>query len=312
MNILVTGSRGQLGSELLELSTKCSNHRFFFYDLPDLDITCRDQVESLCCDLGIDVIVNCAAYTAVDKAETDSEIAFKVNRDGPALLAACARERSALLLHISTDYVFDGNSNIPYRESDLTAPLGVYGLSKWEGEERIRDIAPSYIIIRTSWLYSIHGGNFVKTMLRLGAERSDLNVVVDQIGTPTWAADLAGAIVLIIEQYRKDCLYSSTFHYSNEGVSSWYDFARAVMELAGVPCKIFPVESDEYPQIAPRPHYSVMNKSAIKKEWRIDIPYWRDSLSAMLQLLAEESGVIGLDSSPLGAMLVTQGLNQGK
>jgi len=285
LNILVTGSRGQLGSELQELSALCTSHRFFFYDLPELDITCPDQVESRCREHDIEVIVNCAAYTAVDKAETDTEMAVKVNRDGPAVLAVCAKERHALLLHLSTDYVFDGTSSTPYRESDLVAPLGVYGLSKWEGEERIRQIAPSYIIIRTSWLYSIYGVNFVKTMLRLGAEHPELSVVVDQIGTPTWAADLAASIMMIIDRHDRDTSYGGTFHYSNEGVASWYDFARAVMDLAGLPCKVLPIESAQYPQIAPRPHYSVMNKSSIKKEWGINIPWWRDSLAAMIQHL---------------------------
>ncbi len=285
MNILVTGSRGQLGSELQERSVLCDNHRFFFYDLPDLDITDRYQVESLCRDHDIEVIVNCAAYTAVDKAETDTVLAFKVNRDGPAVLAECAKVRNALLLHLSTDYVFDGTSSTPYRESDPVAPLGVYGRSKWEGEERIRQIAPSYLIIRTSWLYSIYGVNFVKTMLRLGSERPELRVVVDQIGTPTWAADLAAAIMSIIDQHDRDSSYAATFHYSNEGVASWYDFARAVMELGGLPCQVLPIESAEYPQIAPRPKYSIMNKSSIKKEWAIDIPCWRDSLVAMIQHL---------------------------
>ena len=285
MNILVTGSRGQLGSELQELSVHCNNHRFFFYDLPELDITRPGQVESRCRDHDIEVIVNCAAYTAVDKAETEPETAFKVNRDGPAVLAVCAKERHALLLHLSTDYVFDGTSGTPYRESDPVSPLGVYGLSKWEGEERIRQIAPSYIIIRTSWLYSIYGVNFVKTMLRLGAERPELHVVADQIGTPTWAADLAASIMMIIDRHDRDTSYGATFHYSNEGVASWYDFARAVMELAGRPCQVLPIESAQYPRIAPRPQYSVMNKSSIKKEWGINIPWWRDSLSAMIQHL---------------------------
>ncbi len=291
MNILVTGSRGQLGSELQELSTGYSRHRFFFYDLPELDITLSEKVDSLCRDHSIEVIVNCAAYTAVDKAETDSALAFRVNRDGPAVLAACAKERHALLIHISTDYVFDGTSSTPYCESDPPAPLGVYGLSKWEGEESIRHIAPSYIIIRTSWLYSLYGANFVKTMLRLGRERSELSVVADQIGTPTLAADLAEAIVSIIDKHDKDVRYSSTFHYSNEGVASWYDFAQAIMELAALPCKVLPVGSADYPQVAPRPHYSVMSKSAIKKEWGIQIPYWRDSLAVMLRRLAGEGSV---------------------
>ena len=287
MNILVTGSGGQLGSELLERSAECPNHRFFFYDLPDLDITNPIQVESLCRDHSIEVIINCAAYTAVDKAETDAELAFKVNRDGAAVLAVCAKERNALLIHISTDYVFDGNSSTPYREADPVAPMGVYGRSKWEGEERIREIASSYIIIRTSWLYSIYGVNFVKTMLRLGAERSELKVVADQIGTPTWAADLAAAIVVMIDRSDKTVRSHSTFHYSNEGVASWYDFSQAVMELAKLPCAILPVESADYPQIAPRPHYSVMNKSAMKQAWGITIPYWRDSLATMLKQVAQ-------------------------
>ena len=289
MNILVTGSRGQLGSELRELSTCSDNHRFFFCDLPDLDITSPEDVASFCHEQSIEVIINCAAYTAVDKAESDEEAAFRVNRDGAAVLAACARERHALLVHISTDYVFDGRSSTPYCETDPATPLGVYGVSKWEGEEQIRRIAPSYIVIRTSWLYSIYGTNFVKTMLRLGAERSQLNVVADQIGTPTWAADLAEAIVSMVERHEKGARYSATYHYSNEGVASWYDFAEAVMELAALPCKVVPVESAQYPQIAPRPHYSVLSKSAIKKEWKLEIPHWRVSLAAMLEKLQQEA-----------------------
>ncbi len=288
MNILVTGSRGQLGSELLALSASCAHHNFFFYDLPDLDITVQERVEALCTNHSIDVIVNCAAFTAVDKAETDSATAYRVNSDGPAVLAACARDRHALLLHVSTDYVFDGTSNIPYRETDPVAPLGVYGRSKWEGEERIRAIDPSYMIFRTSWLYSVYGVNFVKTMLRLGADRPELNVVADQIGTPTWAADLAAVLVAIIDRHNREVSCKATYHYSNEGVASWYDFAHSVMELSGVSCKITPVESAQYPQIAERPLYSVLNKSAIKKDWGISIPYWRDSLKAMLQQLATE------------------------
>ena len=285
MNILVTGSRGQLGSELQELSTRSGKHRFFFYDLPDLDITSPHHVASICREHDIEVIINCAAYTAVDKAESDVDAALRVNRDGAAVLALCAKERNALLVHISTDYVFNGKSNTPYREVDPATPLGVYGVSKWEGEERIRSIAPSHLIIRTSWLYSLYGANFVKTMLRLGAERSGLSVVEDQIGTPTWAADLAEALLSIIEQYDKNKLYAATYHYSNEGVCSWYDFAQAIMELAGLPCKVVPVESTQYPQIAPRPYYSVLNKSAIKHDWKLEIPHWRVSLASMLEKL---------------------------
>ena len=283
MNILVTGSKGQLGSELQELSANSGKQHFFFYDLPELDITSHDLVDRLCREHGINVIVNCAAYTAVDKAETDADMAYRVNRDGSAVLAACAKERNALLVHVSTDYVFSGESWIPYRENDPACPSGVYGKSKWDGEERIRHISPSYLIIRTSWLYSAYGANFVKTMLRLGAERETLNVVVDQIGTPTYAGDLAGAILTILKNYDPDKHYQETYHYSNEGVSSWYDLAVAVMELSGLSCEVLPVESAEYPQIAPRPHFSVLNKSAIKHDWGVEIPYWRASLAGLLK-----------------------------
>jgi dTDP-4-dehydrorhamnose reductase len=282
MNILVTGSRGQLGSELKELSTTQKKQQFFFYDLPELDITSHDLVDHLCHELCIDVIVNCAAYTAVDKAETDTDAAFRVNRDGSSVLAACAKARNILLVHISTDYVFNGDSCVPYREIDKVSPRSVYGISKWEGEEQIRQIAPSYLIIRTSWLYSAYGSNFVKTMLRLGAERDTLNVVVDQVGTPTYAADLAEAIIMILERCNPAASYQKTYHYSNEGVASWYDFALAIMDISELSCRVLPVESAHYPQIAPRPHYSVLNKSSFKQDWGVEIPHWRASLALLL------------------------------
>ena len=283
MNILVTGSKGQLGSELQELSTKSGSQQFFFYDLPDLDITSHDHVDRLCREHRINAIVNCAAYTAVDKAESDADTAYRVNRDGSAVLAECAKEHNALLIHISTDYVFNGESCTPYREKDPASPRGVYGKSKWEGEELIRRIGPSYLIIRTSWLYSAYGANFVKTMLRLGAEREMLSVVVDQIGTPTYAADLAAAIVTILDTCDPARHYQETYHYSNEGVASWSDFAAAIMEISGLSCKVLPIESADYPQVAPRPQFSVLNKSAIKHDWGVAIPNWRDSLSCLLQ-----------------------------
>ncbi|NTW69825.1 MAG: dTDP-4-dehydrorhamnose reductase [Chlorobiaceae bacterium] len=283
MNILVTGSKGQLGSELQVIASRYDTHNWFFYDLPDLDISKADQVEEISRRHSIQALVNCAAYTAVDKAESDSDAAFLVNREGPAVLARCARELNALLVHISTDYVFNGESSTPYRESDPVSPGSVYGHSKWEGEESIRRIGPSHLIIRTSWLYSPYGSNFVKTMLRLGSERPTLNVVFDQIGTPTCAADLAGAIAAILDQRDPLHCYAETYHYSNEGVCSWYDFAEAIMELRELPCRVFPVESSEFPAIAKRPNYSVLNKSAIKKSWGLDIPHWRRSLAAMLE-----------------------------
>lgn len=283
MNILVTGSRGQLGSEIQELSLITPQHRFFFLDLPELDITEPEQVESFCRQSDIEAIVNCAAYTSVDRAESDSAAAFRVNSDGAAVLASSAAGMNALLVHLSTDYVFDGNASEPYRESDPASPLGVYGSSKWEGEERIREIAPSHIIIRTSWLYSQYGANFVKTMLRLGRERESLQVVFDQAGTPTSAADLAGAVLTILDRSDRERRYAETYHYSNEGVCSWYDFAVSIMEMAGLGCSVIPVRSSEFPQAAQRPHFSVLDKSAIKREWGLRIPHWRSSLALQLE-----------------------------
>ena len=282
MNILVTGSKGQLGSELKELEVRHIGHTWYFRDLPELDITSSGHVESFCRDRAIGAIVNCAAYTAVDRAETDEETAYRVNRHGAAVLAAAAKACDALLLHISTDYVFDGSNCRPYREDDLTSPLGVYGQSKWEGEEAIRNIAPSYMIIRTSWLYSIHGQNFIKTMLRLGSERDSIGVVFDQVGSPTWAADLAAAIVTIIDRHDIGLTYAETYHYSNEGVCSWYDLARAVMDAKGLPCRVHPIESADYPTPSKRPHFSVLNKKKIREAWGLEIPHWQDSLDNML------------------------------
>ena len=283
MNVLVTGSRGQLGSELRELAARTGLMKLFFYDLPELDITDRDGVNRLCSEHDIAAIVNCAAYTAVDTAEEEPEAAFRVNRDGSSVLAGAAKERNALLVHVSTDYVFDGESFLPYRESDPVSPLGVYGRSKWEGEECIRRIEPSYMILRTSWLYSSYGNNFVKTMLRLGREREQLRVVFDQAGTPTLAVDLASAIVLILGRYDASRAYAETYHYSNEGVCSWYDFAKVIMKTKGLKCTVLPVESSEYPTKAARPHYSVLHKGKIKEHWGMDIPHWQESLEKMLE-----------------------------
>ncbi|MEI8031905.1 MAG: dTDP-4-dehydrorhamnose reductase [Chlorobiaceae bacterium] len=288
MNILVTGSRGQLGSEFQALSASAGTNRYYFYDLPELDITDRDGVARLCRECSVDVIVNCAAYTAVDRAESDGEAAMRVNRDGPAVLALCAKERGALLVHLSTDYVFNGESSRPYTETDPASPIGIYGLSKWEGEERVRSSGASYLIIRTSWLYSVYGSNFVKTMLRLGAEKGEAKVVFDQAGTPTWAADLAMALVEIIGRHDPKRIYKETFHYSNEGVCSWYDVAVAVMEMASLSCRVLPVESSEYPSAVKRPHYSVLNKRAVREAWGLEIPHWRTSLATMLVAMREK------------------------
>ncbi|WP_276672139.1 dTDP-4-dehydrorhamnose reductase [Chlorobium limicola] len=282
MNILVTGGNGQLGSSIRERIVSYPDWRFSFYDLPELDITSEEQVEDAVRRTECGAIINCAAYTAVDKAETDHDPAYRVNRDGAGVLAACAKACGALLVHISTDYVFDGSSCRPYTESDTPAPLGVYGRSKLEGEQLIREIAPSYLIIRTSWLYSLYGQNFLKTMLRLGAERDRLDVVFDQAGTPTCADDLADAILAILAKAEPGKQYAGLYHYSNEGVCSWYDFATAIMRLKQFPCRVRPIESSGYPTPAPRPAYSVLNKGAIKTDWGLDIPHWYDTLADCL------------------------------
>ncbi|NTW54357.1 MAG: dTDP-4-dehydrorhamnose reductase [Chlorobaculum sp.] len=283
MNILVTGSRGQLGSELQKIREIQQREKWFFMDLPELDITDTRAVAAVCRERCIGAIVNCAAYTAVDKAEGDVDAAFRVNRDGAAALASVAKAAGALLLHVSTDYVFDGSTNRPYREDDPATPCGVYGQSKWEGEEAIRSIGCSHLIVRTSWLYSAYGHNFVKTMLRLGRDRESISIVFDQTGTPTWAADLAGAIVSILDRFDPSRCYAETFHYSNEGVCSWYDFAREIMDAARLPCRVLPIESHEYPTPVTRPPYSVLNKRKIKDAWGLEIPYWRESLLKMLR-----------------------------
>jgi dTDP-4-dehydrorhamnose reductase len=289
MNILVTGSRGQLGSELQAQQAGPGAHRFLFTDLPELDITDSDAVLAFCREQEVGAIVSCAAYTAVDRAESEVDTAYRVNRDGAAVLANVAKSCNALLLHISTDYVFDGSSCRPYREEDAARPSGVYGQSKWEGEEAIRRIAPSYMIIRTSWLYSSYGQNFVKTMLRLGRERESIGVVFDQVGTPTFAADLASAILLILGRFDPAWRYAETWHYSNEGVCSWYDFAREIMIAAGLPCKVMPIESSDYPTPAMRPHFSVLNKRKIKEAWGLEIPHWHDGLLRMLESVTRDA-----------------------
>ncbi|ABL66009.1 dTDP-4-dehydrorhamnose reductase [Chlorobium phaeobacteroides] len=286
MNILVTGGNGQLGSELRSLQRDYPAWMFCFCDLPDLDITDSNAVDALMRTCKCNVIVNCAAYTAVDQAEQEPGRAYRVNRDGAGVLAACAKAHHALLIHISTDYVFDGNSCLPYRETDRPAPLGIYGKSKRAAEELIFEIAPSFLILRTSWLYSLYGHNFLKTMLRLGAEKDVIKVIFDQTGTPTYAGDLARAIMTILGKVRLDEQYGALYHYSNEGVCSWYDFAVAIMALKKLPCKVLPIETTEYPLPSPRPFFSVLNKSAIKRDWGLVIPYWRDSLESVL--LAEE------------------------
>ena len=282
-NILVTGSKGQLGSELQELSSGYE-YNFFFTDRDSLDITDKESIVAFIKNNTIDTIINAAAYTAVDKAEEDAVNADKVNHLATQYLAEIAKEQNIKLIHISTDYVFDGKNYKPYTEDDTTNPNGVYGATKLAGEKAMQEINPkNAIIIRTSWVYSSFGANFVKTMLRLGKERNSLGVIFDQVGTPTYARDLAKAILEILPKIKNDNV--AIYNYSNEGVLSWYDFAKEIMRMAKLECEINPIETKEYPTPATRPHYSLLNKAKIKKEFIIEIPYWKDSLDECLRTL---------------------------
>ena len=283
MNILVTGANGQLGREIRNASAG-SPHRFIFTDVsqaPDvetvyLDITNPDAIRIICRSEDIDVIVNCAAYTDVEKAESDLTFADLLNHTAAAYLATVAKERGATLIHISTDYVFDGEANVPYRESDEPSPLGAYGMTKYAGERSILNSGCRYMIFRTAWLYSPYGKNFVKTMLQLTAERDSLKVVFDQVGTPTYASDLAGLIFKVIDENMLD--RQGIYHFSNEGAISWYDFAKAICEIGGNTCDIKPCHTEDYPSKAERPRFSVLDKTKVKETFGITIPYWRDSL----------------------------------
>jgi dTDP-4-dehydrorhamnose reductase len=288
MKILVTGAYGQLGNEINCLTAKYPDWQFLFTDADTLDITSESDLEIWFQNNKPNYIINCAAYTAVDKAETEVETAEKVNALAPKLLGKFSTNVGAKMIHISTDYVFDGESFLPYSEEDKVNPKSVYGETKLQGEKNCFEENPDTIIIRTSWLYSAFGNNFVKTMLRLSKERGHLNVVFDQVGTPTYAADLASAILSVIQIAEKqpEKFVPGIYHYSNEGVASWYDFARAIFEISGVNCNVNPVLSDQFPTAAKRPNYSVLNKSKIKNTFGITIPYWRDSLKDCIQKLA--------------------------
>ncbi len=285
-NVLVTGSNGQLGSEIRNL---ISNDEWYFTDRNTLDITNKIAIESFCTKHNIEVIINCAAYTAVDKAEEDEVNADRINHLAVKYMAEIAKEKNIKLIHISTDYVFDGENYKPYSEEDKTDPQGVYGKTKLAGEQAIQDIHPNNsIIIRTSWLYSSYGNNFVKTMLRLCKERDELGVIFDQVGTPTYAKDLAKVIIHIIQHSTLNIQHSvEIYHYSNEGVASWYDFAKAIFELSDIQCDVKPIETKEYPTPASRPHYSLLNKAKIKNQFGIEIPYYKDSLKMCLTKIRE-------------------------
>lgn len=277
MRVLVTGANGQLGSELRLVASA----DYLFTDIAELDISNEDAVIAFVERNKIDTIINCAAYTNVDRAEEEPEVAKRVNTTAVALLARVARRYNARLIHISTDYVFGAEAfDTPIAESTWPAPLGVYGRTKLLGERLIEESGCDYVIIRTSWLYSTYGKNFVKTILRLAEEREELRVVNDQIGSPTYAKDLASVIVQICE---REGFESGVYHYSNRGEISWYDFARAIVEIGGAKCRVTPCTTAEYGAKAPRPAYSVLDTSKICKALRCDIPDWRDSLAECIK-----------------------------
>ncbi len=288
MNILITGANGQLGNEM-RLVSKHSTHRYFYTDVDELDITDINAIRIFVKDYAINVIVNCAAYTNVDKAEDDKEMADLLNHKAVENLAIVAKEADATLIHISTDYVFQGNQCVPCREDWEPHPNSVYGSTKLAGEESIISVGCKHIIIRTAWLYSPFGKNFVKTMQRLTAEKDQLKVVFDQVGTPTYAGDLANVINKIVEENMLD--KQGIYHFSNEGVISWYDFAKEICELSGNQCDIQPCHSDEFPSKVKRPHFSVLDKTKIKETFHIRIPYWKDSLKKCINILTENNSV---------------------
>lgn len=283
-NILITGCNGQLGNEMQILAAEHPEYNYYFTDVKELDITDKVAVEEYVAANKVDCIVNCAAYTAVDKAETDEKRADMLNSTAPGYLAEAINKQGGCMVHISTDYVFDGSAHLPYREDAPTCPASAYGRTKLAGECAVAKACPRSVIIRTAWLYSPFGNNFVKTMLRLGHEKKQIGVIFDQIGTPTYAADLATAIFAILNKG----IVPGIYHFSNEGVISWYDFTKAIHRIAGInTCKVRPLHTEEYPTPAQRPHYSVLDKTKIKETYGIDIPYWEESLSKCIKILEQ-------------------------
>ncbi len=281
--ILVTGCRGQLGNEIQQLAPQYADTCcFHFTDKDELDITDRKAVYQFVEQHAISIVINCAAFTAVDKAEDNAELCDLLNHIAPGYLAEAVASVGGTMIQVSTDYVFDGTACRPYREDDDTCPNSVYGRTKLAGEESVIRQCAGSMVIRTAWLYSTFGNNFVKTMIRLGCEREQLGVVFDQIGTPTYARDLARVILLAVDRG----IVPGVYHFSNEGVTSWYDFTKAIHRLAGIDsCQVSPIHTEDYPVPAPRPHYSVLDKSKIKRTYGIDIPWWEDSLKACIKAL---------------------------
>jgi dTDP-4-dehydrorhamnose reductase len=291
MKVLITGSNGQLGSEIKELVSEFENLECIFKDLPELDICDIDMLTTIIINQHINAVINCAAYTSVDQSEENPEIAEQVNVKGVLNLVNALEKVNGKLIHISTDYVFDGNHSQPYKESDSVSPIGVYGETKRAGELAVLNSSIDAIVIRTSWLYSYYGNNFVKTMLRLGNEKESINVVFDQIGTPTYAKDLAKTCLNILSDAGSTNISKkgSLYHFSNEGVTSWYDFATAIMEISNIDCKVVPIETKDYPTQAIRPLYSVLDNYKIKSDFKVTIHNWRDSLANCLRKINQKS-----------------------
>lgn len=283
-NILVTGANGQLGSEIRHIVSKSVEKNYIFTDVLELDITNAEKISNFIAENQINVVINCAAYTQVDKAEDDSTTADLVNHIAVKNIATACKQNKAKVIHISTDYVFSGDKNIPYTEQDTEKPLGVYGKTKFDGEEALRKSGIPYLIVRTSWLYSSFGHNFVKTIQKLSSERTELKVVFDQVGTPTYAADLAKFIIHILENdlFKNQ---QETYHFSNEGVCSWFDFATEIVRLSENHCIVKPCLSDEFPSKVKRPNYSVLDKSKLKTDFQYEIPYWKISLEKMISFI---------------------------
>ena len=293
-SILVTGAKGQVGNELRLLATDFRDWQFTFIDIDELDLTDRTSVFQFLDQQAFDYCINCAAYTAVDRAESDIALAEAVNVTAVATLAQACRKTNCRLIHLSTDYVYHNSQNLPFKENDLTNPQGIYAKTKLAGEIVARQGQPETLIIRTSWVYSSFGHNFVKTMKRLGQDRDRLTVIYDQIGSPTYARDLAVAMLEIIRQVETQETtieaFSNLYHYSNEGVTSWYDFAQAIFELSAISCEVSPIETKDYPTAAARPPFSLLNKYKIKQTFGLTIPYWRNSLKDCLSELERKEG----------------------
>ena len=280
--ILITGSKGQLGNEMQQAAVRFPAFNYIYTDVAELDICDKSALDAFVKANNVNVIVNCAAYTAVDKAEDDVELCYKINRDAVRNIAEVANDNKVKVVHVSTDYVFDGTNYLPYTEDMPVCPATVYGKSKLEGEQALLENCKESVILRTAWLYSSFGNNFVKTMMKLGTERDSLGVIFDQVGTPTYAADLADAILQLL---RNETFVPGIYHFSDEGVCSWYDFTKTIHRMANITCDVKPIETKDYPARTPRPHFSVLNKGKIKSTYGISIPHWEVSLEKCVQLI---------------------------